>query len=94
MAHGAAWIARARAYVGGAEVDVALQRLQEYWEETLGDPGISAGNRRHAEWKLENLRRADQGEPPLPVPEELRDPGSPDWSSHLYIIEHPYEELE
>ena len=80
--------------VGGARVDVSLQHLQGFWQEVLGDPNISAGNRRHAEWKLENLRRADQGEPPLPVPEELRDPGSPDWSSHLYFIEHPYEDLE
>jgi hypothetical protein len=75
-------------------VDIALQRLQEFWQRVLDDPGISAGNRRHAEWKLENLRRCDRGEPSLPVPEELRDPASPNWSSTLYMIEHPYEGLE
>jgi hypothetical protein len=28
------------------------------------------------------------------VPEELRDPGSPNWSSTLYLIEHPVSQLE
>jgi len=80
--------------VGRARVGVSPQHPQEFWQEVLDDPSMSAGNRRHAEWKLESFRRADQGEPPLSVPEELRDPASPDWSSHLYFIEHPYEELE
>jgi hypothetical protein len=75
-------------------MDVLLQQLESVWQKVLDDPNASAGNRRHAEWKLENLRRSDQGEPPLPVPEELRDPDSPNWSSTLYLIEHPASQLE
>jgi len=60
----------------------------------LDDPNATPGNRRHAEWKLENLRRSGEGEPPLPVPEELRDPDGPDFSSTLHHIEHSPGRLE
>ena len=74
--------------------DTPLQQLQRVWQKVLDDPNATAGNRRHAEWKLENLRRSEEGEPPLPVPEELRDPDSPNWSSTLYLIEHSASDLE
>ncbi len=75
-------------------MDLLLQQLETVWQKVLDDLNTSAGNRRHAEWKLENLRRSDQGEPPLPVPEELRDPDSRNWSSTLYLIEHPASQVE
>ena len=75
-------------------MDLLLQQLESVWRKVLADPNASAGNRRHAEWKLENLRRSEQGEPPLPVPEELRNPDGPNWSSTLYLIEHPVSQLE
>jgi hypothetical protein len=74
-------------------MDVLLQRLQLHWQVVLEDPNITPGNRRHAEWKLENLRRSAEGQPPLAVPEELRDPDSPDFSSTLYLVEHPLDGL-
>lgn len=75
-------------------MDKLLQQLHKHWQEVLDDPDASAGNRRHAEWMLENLQRSDQGQPPLPMPEELRDPDNPDWSSTLYLIEHPASRLK
>jgi hypothetical protein len=75
-------------------MDVLQLRLQKHWQNVLDDPDASAGNRRHAEWMLENLRRGDLGTPPLPVPEELRDPDGPHFSSTLYLIEHPPDRLE
>jgi hypothetical protein len=56
-------------------MDLLLQQLESVWQKVVDDPDASAGNRRHAEWKLENLRRSEQGEPPLPVPHELRTGG-------------------
>jgi hypothetical protein len=78
----------------GDSMDLLLQQLKSVCQKVLDDSNASAGNRRHAEWKLENLRRSDQGEPPLPVPEELRDPDSPNWSSKLNLTEHPASQLE
>lgn len=75
-------------------MDLLLRQLESVWQKVLDDPNASAGNRRHAEWKVENLRRSDRGLPPLPVPEELRDPEGPSWSSTLYLIEHPASQLE
>jgi hypothetical protein len=75
-------------------MDALQQQLQKRWQEVLDDPDASAGNRRYAEWNLENLRRSEAGEPSLPLPEHLRDPDSPNWSSTLYLIEHPPEDLE
>ena len=75
-------------------MDLLLQRLQSHWQAVLDDPNTTLGNRRHAEWKLENLRRSSEGKPPLPVPEDLRDPDSPDFSSTLYLLEHPPDRLE
>jgi hypothetical protein len=75
-------------------MDMLVQRLSEHWQAIVDDPDTTPGNRRHAEWKLENLRRSAEGQPPLPVPEELRDPSGPHFSSTLYLIEHPRDELE
>jgi hypothetical protein len=85
--------ALAEANAGEGFMDLLLLQLQRVWEKVLEDPNATSGNRRHAKWKLENLRRSDQGEPPLPMPEELRDPGTPNWSSTLYLIEHPVSQL-
>ena len=75
-------------------MDTLLLQLQRHWQAVLDHPNATPGNRRHAEWKLENLRRSGEGEPPLPVPEELRDPDGPDFSSTLYLIEHSPGRLE
>jgi hypothetical protein len=75
-------------------MDVLHQKLEKHWQKALDDPDSSPGNRRYAEWNLENLRRSEGGEPSLPLPEELRDPESPNWSSTLYLVEHLGEDLE
>jgi hypothetical protein len=69
-------------------MDVLQQQLEKRWQDVLDDPDASAGNRLYAEWNLENLRRSEVGEPSLPLPEDLRDPDNPNWSSTLYLIEH------
>jgi hypothetical protein len=75
-------------------MDALQQQLQKRWQDVLDDPGASPGNRRYAEWNLENLRRSEVREPLLPLPEDLRDPESPNWSSTLYVVEHLPAELE
>jgi hypothetical protein len=72
----------------------SLREAQKRWREVLDDPDASPGNRQYAEWNLENLRRSEVGEPLLPLPEDLRDPESPNWSSTLYLVEHVGEDLE
>jgi hypothetical protein len=75
-------------------MDVLQEQLEKRWQEVLDDPDASPGNRLYAEWNLENLRRSEVGEPSLPLPEDLRDPDNPNWSSTLYLVEHLGEDLE